>query len=151
MVAPLAPADRPFIDAHQIVVRATTAAVWDAAADTVVGWGGPAWALVARALGCSATRSDFPRTVVGFRVARAERPAVISLSGEHRFSSYALEFSTSELRDGQTLLRAQTWAEFPGLPGTLYRTLVIGTGGHEIAVRRLLTVIKRRAEGPERR
>jgi hypothetical protein len=30
--------------------------------------------------------------MVGFRVARAERPSLTALEGEHRFSRYALTF-----------------------------------------------------------
>jgi hypothetical protein len=33
---------------------------------------------------------------------------------------------------------AQTWAAFPGLKGSIYRALVIGSGGHRIVVRRML-------------
>jgi hypothetical protein len=38
----------------------------------------------------------------------------------------------------RTRLRATTWAAFPGVAGTVYRALVIGTGGHRIVVRRIL-------------
>jgi hypothetical protein len=140
------PDELPFIDAHETLVRAAPAAVWDATADVVAGWGGPVGAIAARAVGCSDTESDFPRTVVGFRVVRADRPSVISLRGAHRFSRYALEFSIGLAQEGQTRLRAQSWAEFPGIPGRIYRAGVIGTGGHVFAVRRLLGAIQRRAE-----
>ena len=57
-------------------------------------------------------------------------------------------------------LHAETRAAFPGSAGRAYRLLVIGTGGHVVAVRRLLSGITRRAEarptrlthsGPDRR
>jgi hypothetical protein len=116
-VAAPGPSDLPFIDAHEVVVRAAPGAVWDAAADVVAGWGGPAGTIAARVVGCSDTKSDFPQSVLGFRVARANRPSVISLVGAHRFSKYALELSIQERRDGETLLQAQSWAEFPGCRG----------------------------------
>ena len=39
---------------------------------------------------------------------------------------------------GGSRLRARSWAEFPGLGGAVYRTLVIRSGGHRLIVRRLL-------------
>jgi hypothetical protein len=128
-------------------VSAPPEAAWDAAAEVVGGLGGRFGSAAAHVLGCSETVADFPRTVVGFRVVRADRPGVISLAGQHRFSRYALEFSTQPAGDGATKLRAETRAEFPGLHGRLYRALVIGTGGHVLAVRRLLATIRRSAEG----
>ena len=71
---------------------------------------------------------------------------LISLRGAHRFSQYALEFSAHPGGNGTTRLRADTSADFPGVPGTLYRVLVIGTRGHATAVRRLLNAVKHRAE-----
>lgn len=140
------PDELPFIDAHEIEVSARPEVVWDAAANVVASWGGAVGAIAARAVGCAITKSDFPRTVLGFRVSCAERPSAISLHGAHRFSRYALELSTQPHKGGRTILRAESWAAFLGAPGTVYRTLVIGTGAHVIAVRRLLGTIKRRAE-----
>lgn len=136
----------PFIDAHETLVGAPPEVVWDAIARVAGEWGGRLGPVVARALGCSHTRSDFPRTVVGFRVFRADRPMLIALRGAHRFSQYELEFSAHPERNGTTRLCAKTWAAFPGVRGTLYRALVIGTGGHVAAVRGLLKAIKHRAE-----
>jgi hypothetical protein len=42
---------------------------------------------------------------------------------------------------------ARTSAVFTGIAGRLYRTLIIGTGGHRILVRRMLAQIARTAEG----
>src|SRR6202012_3258646 len=35
----------------------------------------------------------------------------------------------------RTRVRSATWADFPGVHGKIYRALVIGTGGHRVAVR----------------
>jgi hypothetical protein len=101
---------------------------------------------MARALGCSVTESDFPRTVVGFMVAGADRPGLLCLRGEHRFSRYQLQFTTKPTGDGRTTLQAESRAEFPGTLGRAYRGFVIGTRGHVVAVRRLLRLVKQRAE-----
>jgi hypothetical protein len=79
-------------------------------------------------------------------VSRADRPVVISLRGEHRFSLYMLGLSARAHEDAATVLRAETRAEFPGPAGQLYRALVIGTRAHVLVVDRLLDSIKRRAE-----
>lgn len=57
--------------------------------------------------------------------------------GRHRFSRYALTF---RLRDAgaATVVTAESRAEFPGVTGTAYRALVVGSGGHVVAVRRML-------------
>ena len=69
----------------------------------------------------------------------------LRLEGRHRFSRYALDFELIAVTRG-TRLSATTLAAFPGVPGTLYRTLVIGTRGHVLVVRRLLHSVRRRAE-----
>jgi hypothetical protein len=45
------------------------------------------------------------------------------------------------------VLRAESRATFPGLAGAAYRLLVVRSGGHVVAVRRLLSAVRRRAEG----
>jgi hypothetical protein len=71
---------------------------------------------------------------------------MLALSGRHRFSSYELRFELVPEHPGSVVIHATTRAIFPGLHGQIYRTLVIGTGGHRIAVRRMLTSIARRLE-----
>ena len=46
----------------------------------------------------------------------------------------------------RTELRARTDAVFPGPLGWGYRLLVIGSGGHAVAVNRMLARVARRAE-----
>lgn len=82
----------------------------------------------------------------GFHVVTALPPTKLVLAGRHRFSSYALTFRIDELAAGRSRLRAESRAAFPGLTGTVYRMLVIGTGGHVVGMRRLLSGIKRAAE-----
>ncbi len=65
----------------------------------------------------------------------------LALRGRHRFADYALTF----LLDGVSL-RAETRAAFPGVLGRLYRTAVLGSGGHRLMTRRLL----RQVAGPTR-
>ena len=85
-------------------------------------------------------------TLPGFMVVRVIEPAALALQGEHRFSRYGLIFSLEPTKDEQTLLRAETRAEFPGLAGRAYKALVIGTEGHLLAVNRILRAVQRRAE-----
>ncbi len=85
-------------------------------------------------------------TLPGFIVSRSVRPSTLALLGQHRFSRYALVFLIDELGRGRSRLRAETRAEFPGASGRLYRTAVIGSGGHVRAVRRILAAVERRAD-----
>jgi hypothetical protein len=91
-------------------------------------------------------REEPGSTFAGFHVAHSERPRRWCLDGAHRFSRYALEFRLDELAPDRTYLCAETRAVFPGLDGAFYRMLVIGSGGHREAVRRMLLSVKRRAE-----
>lgn len=107
--------------------------------------------LFARLLGATNVESSppgpgVPEAMVGFRVARAERPSLIALEGEHRFSRYTLTFQIEPDDGSSCIVTAETRAAFPGRAGRIYRKVVIGTGAHVIVVRRLLLSIKRRAE-----
>ncbi|WP_405163520.1 hypothetical protein OG203_45950 [Nocardia sp. NBC_01499] len=83
-----------------------------------------------------------PATVpTGFVLDSAEPPARLALKGRHWFSRYALVFELDEEGSSRTRIRAKSWANFPGPHGKIYRALVIGTGGHKIAVRRMLRQI----------
>ena len=83
-------------------------------------------------------------TLPGFAVAEIHPPERLALRGEHRFSRYALVFELDATDTARCTLRAQTWAEFPGSAGRVYRALVIGTRGHRVVVRRLLRKVARR-------
>jgi hypothetical protein len=142
----------PFIDEHAIDVAASPAATWEGlerVAGPFAAGGSPP--LLIRALGC-----EDPH---GFHAAISEPQRTLALVGRHRFSRYALVFHLDPLGDGaagpgpgegegRTRLRAESRAEFPGLHGSVYRALVIGSRGHVLATRRLLGVIRSRAERP---
>ncbi len=86
-------------------------------------------------------------TIPGFRVAAAVPDVELVLEGRHRFSTYALTFHLERSDGERTDLRAETRARFPGAAGRFYRLLVVGSGGHRVAVRRLLDTVRRRSEG----
>jgi hypothetical protein len=145
----------PRVDQHSVVVQAPPEAVWEATLTTVEWSSRPLrTGLVVRALGCQdvSVRGPRPLTVgsafPGFHVVTAEAPRELWLAGGHRFSDYALIFRLEALADGTVRLIADSRARFPGLHGTIYRTLVIGSRGHVLAVKRLLASVKHRAEHP---
>lgn len=106
----------------------------------------------ARLLGCEDVEPVGPRPLAqgsafpGFHVETAEPPGELALAGRHRFSTYLLSFRLEEAGSEHTRLVAETHAAFPGLKGSVYRALVIGTRMHVLVTRRLLTATKRRAE-----
>jgi hypothetical protein len=144
--------DLPHVDEHGVLVLAPVETVWEAlTAVTESSFARARTARFARALGCAHTEVSGPidrigSTVPGFFVARVIEPAALALEGEHRFARYGLIWSIEPTKDQNTLLRAETRAEFPGIKGRAYRTLVIGTGIHVLLVNRLLRAVKRRAE-----
>jgi hypothetical protein len=106
----------------------------------------------ARLLACEDIEPSGPRPLAqgsafpGFHVETAEPPSRLGLAGRHRFSTYQLTFRLEEAGVGRTRLIAETRAAFPGLKGSIYRMLVIGTRMHVLLTRRLLAAIKRSAE-----
>jgi len=152
-------ADLPFIDVHSRTVGAHPERVWDALAEVMRGWTerplpkvlagiGP---LFTRALACSDTEPPapgvgMPDSIVGFHVALAESPSLVSFQGWHRFSRYALTFRIQPADVSGSLIEAETRAAFPGRGGRLYKQAVIGSGGHVLVVRRMLAAVKRLAE-----
>ncbi|MEZ5313466.1 MAG: hypothetical protein R2862_07315 [Thermoanaerobaculia bacterium] len=79
--------------------------------------------------------------IPGFRVAESEAGRRLVLRGRHRFADYSLTF----VLDGE-VVRAHP-RRVPGLAGRIYRTAVIGSGGHRRITRSLLRRIAREA-GP---
>jgi hypothetical protein len=146
-------ADLPHIDEHAALVDAAPGATWEALLRTVESSVSAANApRLARLLGCAEVVPGGPRplaegsTLPGFSVVLAEEPRALTLAGSHRFSEYALVFRLDHLDRGGTRLRAETRAEFPGLSGQAYKTMVIRTRGHVLVTRRLLEAARRRAE-----
>jgi hypothetical protein len=111
----------PYIDEHAIRVDADSTETWSALLRTMC------------------RDPNDPATVpIGFVLDEAMAPRRLALKGRHPFSVYKLVFELDADAPERTRLRALTWADFPGLHGKVYRTLVIGTGAHRIAVRRML-------------
>jgi hypothetical protein len=155
----------PYVDEHAVEVHASPERTWEALAKVADrSFDSGAAGRFARVVGCEDTAPSGPRplavgsAIVGFHVAVAEPGALLAIAGRHRFSRYALVFHLDPLGDavgqggeGRTRLRAETRAEFPGLHGRAYRTMVIGTRAHVLVTRRLLRAAKARAERPEAR
>lgn len=142
----------PHVDEHRTAVAAGADDVWRALLDAMDRLASGAVARgYARVVGCADTAPAGPRplaegsAIPGFHVTRAVPGSALVLEGRHRFSTYALIFQLEPLDDHRTLLRAETRATFPGIAGRAY-LLVLRTGAHVLAVRRLLAGIRRRAE-----
>ena len=143
----------PSIDEHATSIAADVHDVWDALLAVVDrGLSRPAASAYARVVGCDPAIASGPRplaegsTVPGFRVAVADPACELALTGRHRFSSYALTFRLEAMGTGSTSLRAESRASFPGIGGRIYHLLVVRSGAHVVAVRRLLGAVRRRAE-----
>jgi len=143
----------PYIDEHSIRIGATPAQTWRALVSVLRSdLGGAVPEALTRLLGTSPAgrRGDWREVIdpddalPGFAVAQTRPPERLELRGEHRFSRYALVFELDPTDAGCCMLRAQTWAEFPGSAGRAYRLLVIGSRGHRVIVRHLLRRVARR-------
>jgi hypothetical protein len=148
---PLSVPDLPFIDRRCVAIAAPDERIWAALGEVLEhGFGGLGIAQLAHVLGTSersieGARLSMGSTIVGFRVIESDAPHKVVLAGRHRFSRYLLAI---EIEDG--VLCATTRAEFPGLHGSAYKALVIGSGAHVVSMRRILTKVKRRAEATAR-
>jgi hypothetical protein len=112
----------PYIDEHAITVDANREDTWSAL------------------LRVMCRDPHDPSTVpTGFVLDEARRPERFALKGRHPFAVYRwvfeLDIEPGDQEPHRTRLRARTWADFPGIHGKIYRALVIGTGGHRMAVR----------------
>lgn len=133
------PNELPYVDTHTVTVAAAGGQAFDAVAASIprAGSRGPL-SFYARLIGCEGGKP--------FSVTGSERPVELVLTGRHRFSQYELAFQFVPGGPGSTVISATTHAAFPGIGGRLYRAAVIGTGGHRLAMRAMLTALKRRAE-----
>lgn len=122
--------DLPFVDEHATVVAGTRDQVWEALERYADG-------VLARAADGTLSRLLGTDPPGGFRVAERAPGQRLSLVGRHRFSRYRLEFLLDDV-GVRTRLRARTLAVFPGLHGQVYKTLVIRSRLHVLAVRRML-------------
>lgn len=144
----------PYIDEHSIRIGATCERAWQALVSvlrTDLGRLAPAPFTRMLRVAPSQWRGDWRGTLQpgdalpAFEVAELRARQRLALLGSHRFASYALVFELDTVGDADCTLRAQTWAEFPGATGRVYRALVIGSGAHRLVVRRLLRNVARRA------
>ena len=146
----------PFVDEHTRRIDASGERVWEALLVTVgrlapklPDWLTSAWGLHPRTrVGDWNSSASIGDSVPGFDVAGIDLGRAMLLRGGHRFARYELRFDLEPLSTGGICLHATTSAAFPGLKGWLYRAAVIGTGGHRIAVRRILARVGHRAERP---
>lgn len=140
-----------FIDEHRRTVAAPPLATWEAVRSIVAKSMDDLPRAFARVWGLEPTRADGRRplesgsALPGFRVAEAAPGRSLRLEGRHRFSTYRLEFVVEDADNG-ACVRACSYAAFPGVHGAVYRALVVGSGGHNLVMRRMLAVIARHAE-----
>jgi hypothetical protein len=151
-IPPLPTSQLPFIDEHTIDIAAGGDQVWSALVEAIdASFLRPTAQRFTRVVGCAQVEASGPRplaegsTVPGFLVETAVPGSVLALAGHHRYASYALTFRL-EAGPHRTRVRAETRASFPGVAGGVYRLLVISGGGHAVAVRRLLSRLKRQVE-----
>ncbi|UUZ85376.1 hypothetical protein LJK88_18580 [Paenibacillus sp. P26] len=143
----------PYLDEHETVIAAGTDAVWRSLCEAMErSFSNPGMTFYARLVRSAYCTASGPRpfaegsTFPGFRVVAAVPGRKLILEGCHYFSFYSMIFRLEDAGPGRTRLRAESRVAFPGLAGGLYRLLVIGTGGHVMGMRRLLSTIRRRSE-----
>jgi hypothetical protein len=128
----------PYIDEHSMRIPAGRATVWKALQDyAATSLRIPAGNPLARLLGT--------RPAAGFEVSETTPLESLALVGRHRFSRYLLRFELADAPGGATLLQAQSYANFPGLHGLVYRALVIGSRAHVVATHHILRGVRRRS------
>lgn len=144
----------PYIDEHSSELAATPSHTWSALLSVLRSdlRGDPPAAFVrAWRLEPATARGDWCGTpavgdaLPGFLVAEVRENERLAFTGRHRFSTYALVFELESSGPGTSRLRAQTYAVFPGLVGSVYRGLVIGSRLHRLVARRLLRRVGERA------
>ena len=116
-----------YIDEHAILIDADRTETWSALLRVM----------------CRDPRD--PSTVApGFVLDESRPPQRFALNGRHLFAVYRWVFELDAEAPRSTRIRSATWANFPGLHGKAYRALVIGSGGHRVAVRWALNRIRAR-------
>jgi hypothetical protein len=132
--------DLPFLDEHRITIAAPRERVWAALERWSDSLGFKDGHPLAAVLGTE------PRG--GFERAECSPRQSLGFAGRHRFARYLLVFTLTDLPEGRTQVAARSYAEFPHLRGRAYRTLIVDTGGHVIAVKHMLRGIRRESLDP---
>ncbi|RAV00488.1 hypothetical protein [Mycolicibacter senuensis] len=133
----------PYIDEHTVRVDASRQAAW-------VGLRRYVESLLRGAQRNPLVALLGPQPRAGFDVAESVEQQRLSLAGRHRFSRYRLIFELSDAPGGGTCVHARSYAEFPGLHGSVYRALVIGTRLHVVATNYMLRGIRAGVVGKSR-
>lgn len=127
----------PHIDDHALPVPRTPAEVYPVLRRYAGSLGFPESGLLTRLWGTEPAS--------GFAVVEEVPGRLVRLAGRHRFSRYELVFDLTDSQDGGSVVRARSYATFPGVLGRAYRAAVIGSGAHVVVTRRLLREVRRRA------
>ncbi|WP_067531961.1 hypothetical protein [Nocardia crassostreae] len=122
----------PYIDSHSRVVTADPAQTWAALLRTT----------------CK-NPDDLSTLFSGFTLDEADPPRRLAAKGQHPFSRYRLTFLLDEIEPGKTRITAESHAVFPGIGGSIYKALVIGSGGHRVVVRNMLRRIADETRKPK--
>lgn len=128
----------PLLDEHSATIAAPRPAVWEAVRSLALSLAESEHAVLGVVLG------TVPRS--GFRLDGEVDGREVALAGRHRFARYRLLFAVSDAPGGATTLSVQSYASFPGLRGRLYRSLLLGTRGHLLAVRGMIRQVRRSCE-----
>ena len=129
--------DLPYVDEHRTTVEAPPDVVWRTLRAYVD-------RMLAANDGRVFTRLLGAHPSAGFEVSEQAEEERLVLSGRHRFSRYALVFELEPASE-HTVLKALTYAVFPGVHGRVYRLLVISSRAHVVATRRMLASVRKQA------
>ncbi|WP_396625875.1 SRPBCC family protein [Luteitalea sp.] len=143
----------PFVDAWSTEISASPRVVWEVVLGMAPGatpslpyrlW---AWAWAAdppasNGLAAHVLGAERP----GFAVCEVVPPLTYALAGRHRFARYQVVFRIEQRGAGRSRLTAETYAEFPGWPGRLYRTALLDARLHGVVMWVMVRRVRRRAE-----
>ncbi len=126
----------PFVDEYGLTVRAREDEIWPVVVGYATALSRTRHRVLSRLLGA------VPES--GFEIIATRPHEEVTLEGRHRFATYRLVFRVRS-DGGAALVTADTFAQFPGVKGRLYRAVLMGTRAHRIATTRMLREIQRRA------
>jgi hypothetical protein len=124
----------PFVDEHSRLIPYPREIVWRALTEHATGG-----LLIGPHNPLALILGTKPRG--GFEIADSVEGRRLDLVGRHHFSNYLLRFEL----EGDTTLKALTYAAFPGPHGRVYRLLVITSGAHATATRGILRAVAQQA------